>query len=53
MTQIFSSSFDGSLVENETKSDGNPVTFLANSMARTCHKSMSYFSLENKSNLDK
>ena len=30
VTRIFSCLFDGSLVENETKSDGNPITFLAN-----------------------
>ena len=29
---IFSCLFDGSLVENDTKSDGNPVIFLANAI---------------------
>ena len=29
-TRIFSCLFDGRLVENETKSDGNPGIFLAN-----------------------
>ena len=34
VTRIFSCLFDGSLVwfENETKSDGNPIIFLANAM---------------------
>ena len=34
VTGIFSCLFDGSLVwfENETKSDGNPIIFLANAM---------------------
>ena len=32
VTQIFSCFFDGILVENETKSDGNPIIFLANAM---------------------
>ena len=34
VTPIFSRYFDGSLVwfENETKSDGNPIILLANSM---------------------
>ena len=29
---ILSCVFDGSLVENETKYDGNPIIFLANAM---------------------
>ena len=32
MTGIFSRLFDGSLLENDTKSDGNPIIFLANAM---------------------
>jgi len=32
MTLIFSCPFDDSLVENETKSDENPIIFLANAM---------------------
>ena len=32
VTRIFSCPFDSYLVENETKSDGNPVIFLANAM---------------------
>ena len=32
VTRIFSYLFNGSLVENETKSDGNPIIFLANAM---------------------
>ena len=32
VTWIFSLLFDGSLVENDTKSDGNPIMFLANAM---------------------
>ena len=30
--RIFSCLFDGSLVKNETKSDGNPIIFLANAV---------------------
>ena len=32
VTRIFPRPFDGSLVENETKSDGNPIIFVANAM---------------------
>ena len=32
VTGIFSCLFDGSGVENETKSDGNPIIFLVNAM---------------------
>ena len=32
VTRIFSCLFDSSLVENETKSDGNPIISLANAM---------------------
>jgi len=32
VTWIFSRLFDGSLVENETESDENPINFLANVM---------------------
>ena len=32
VTGIFSCRFEGSLVENETKSDGNVIIFLANVM---------------------
>ena len=32
VTRIFSSLFDGVLVENETESDGNPIIFLANAV---------------------
>ena len=32
VTWIFSCLFDGNLVENETKSDGNPIIFLATAM---------------------
>ena len=39
VTRIFSCPFEGSLVwfENETKSDGNPIIFLANAMEIPCH----------------
>ena len=30
--RIFSWLFDGSLVENDPKSDGNPIIFIANAM---------------------
>jgi len=32
VTRIFSRRFDGSLVKNEIKSDGNPIIFLANAV---------------------
>ena len=32
VTRILSYLFDGSLVENDIKSDGNPIIFLANAM---------------------
>ena len=54
VTWIFSCLFDGSLVESDIKSDGNPIIFLVNAMeigkvmTCTCPKSMSYFSMVNK-----
>ena len=32
VTRTFSRLFDGSLVKNDTKSDGNPIIFLVNAM---------------------
>ena len=37
VTRIFSCLFNGSLVKNETQSDGNPIIFLANVMEIPCH----------------
>ena len=50
VTWIFSCLFDGSLVQNETTYDGNPIVLLENwsSMIRTCSKFTSCFSMENK-----
>ena len=52
VTRVFSCLFDGSLVENDTKSDGNPIIFLAQIPWKfhdlNFSKSMSCSSMERK-----